>query len=180
MSMGTAEGARRLRGRRAQAEGDWFEQMIENSAMEYESRGLAVIDKTPEPMKVLRPVGGGQFLAVFKKMAQPDFKGTLKDGTTVLFDAKHTDTDKLQQHAVTSEQARCFERYEAMGAQCFIVANIGFKDYYRVPWDTFKDMKKLFGHLFMTREELEPYRIQYSGGFLRFLDGLDLREREET
>lgn len=180
MNMGTAEGVKRLRGRRSKIEGDWFEQMIESSAMEYERRGLAVVDKTPEPMKVIRPLGNGQFIAAFRKMAQPDFKGTLKDGTTVLFDAKHTDTDKLQQHAVTSEQVRCFERYEAMGAQCFIVANIGFKDYYRVPWDTFKNMKQLFGHLFMRREELEPYRIQYSGGFLRFLDGLDLRESEET
>ena len=123
-------------------------------------------------------MGNGQFLSRFEKMAQPDFKGTLCDGTTILVDAKHTETEVLRRHAVTSEQEKCFERYIKMGAHCFVVANIKFRDYYRIPWQTFRDMKKLYGRLYMDRDDLEKYRVHYSGGYLHFLDGIDLRESE--
>ena len=128
MSTDTAKYAKhRLQGRQSKMEGDWFERMIEIAGGYYEHLGIAVLDKTPEPMKVIRPMGNGQFLSRFEKMAQPDFKGTLCDGTTILFDAKHTETEVLRRQAVTSEQEKCFERYMKMGAHCFVVANIQFK-----------------------------------------------------
>jgi len=168
-----------MRGRRSRAEGEWFERVIEIAGSFYEDRGIAVLDKTPEPMRVIRPMGNGQFLARFEKMAQPDFKGTLCDGTTILFDAKHTETDRLRRNVVTSEQERCFERYSSMGARCFVVAGIRFLDFFRVPWDVFRDMKKIYGHQYMTLEELEEYRVLYRGGILRFLDGIEITDREE-
>ena len=180
MSTDTAKHAKhRLQGRQSKMEGDWFERMIEIAGGYYEHLGIAVLDKTPEPMKVIRPMGNGQFLSRFEKMAKPDFKGALCDGTTILIDAKHTETEVLRRQAVTSEQEKCFERYMKMGAHCFIVANIQFKDYYRIPWPTFRDMKKLYGRLYMDRSDLEPFRVNYSGGYLRFLDGISLRESEE-
>ena len=120
-------------------------------------------------------------LDVYKrqKQAQPDFKGILMDSTMILFDAKHTDKDKISRDVVTAEQQACFERYMKLGAMCFLVVSLEFKEFYRVPWVVFRDMKKIYGHKYMNREELEPYRIKYSNGVVKYLDGIVLRERNE-
>ena len=67
-----------IRGKQARVAGGYFENIISASCDYYLSRGLAKIEKTPEPMK---PLGAknrkGQFLACYTKQAQPDYGGTL-------------------------------------------------------------------------------------------------------
>lgn len=87
--------------------------------------------------------------------------------------------DKISRDVVTAEQQACFERYMKLGAMCFLVVSLEFKEFYRVPWVVFRDMKKIYGHKYMNREELEPYRIKYSNGVVKYLDGIVLRERNE-
>lgn len=173
--------SRALIGSRSRASGEYFEGMISAACQFYEEKGISVIEKTPEPMRVLKPYDRkrGQFICCFAKQAQPDFKGVLMDATMVLFDAKHTDSDRIQRSVVTSEQEECFERYMKLGAMCFLVVSIGFEQYYRVPWIVFRDMKKIYGHAYMGEKELNPYRIKYISGVLKFLDGIELKERME-
>ena len=61
-----------IRGKQARVAGGYFENIISASCDYYLSRGLAKIEKTPEPMK---PLGAknrkGQFLACYTKQAQP-------------------------------------------------------------------------------------------------------------
>ena len=170
-----------IRGRQSRANGEYFEKMIIAASRFYEERGIAAVDKTPEAFRVLKPLdrNRGQFVCCFTKQAQPDFKGSLKDSTMILFDAKHTDKDKISRDVVTEEQENCFERYMKMGAMCFLVISLEFEEFCRVPWVVFRDMKKIYGHKYMNREELEPYRIKYSNGVVKYLDGLTLRERNE-
>ena len=63
-----------IRGKQARVAGGYFENIISASCDYYLSRGLAKIEKTPEPMK---PLGAnnrkGQFLACYTKQAQPDY-----------------------------------------------------------------------------------------------------------
>ncbi len=54
------------------------------------------------------------------------------DSTMVLFDAKHTDKDQISRNVVTEEQEKCFERYMNMGAMCFLVVSLEFKEFYRI------------------------------------------------
>lgn len=98
--------SRALTGSRSRASGEYFEGMISAACRFYEERGISVIEKTPEPMKVLKPYDRrrGQFICCFAKQAQPDFKGVLMDSTMVLFDAKHTDKEKIMRSVVTEEQ----------------------------------------------------------------------------
>ena len=168
-----------IKGAQARASGEAFERMVMAAAAFYEDRGISVIDKTPEAFKILRPAdrSKGQFICCFTKQAQPDFKGILIDSTMVLFDAKHTDKNQIRRDVVTTEQEECFERYMKMGAMCFLVVSLAFEKFYRVPWVVFRDMKKIYGHKYMGETELKPYRVDYRGGILRFLDGVQLRER---
>lgn len=173
--------SRALTGSRSRASGEYFEGMISAACRFYEERGICVIEKTPEPMKVLKPYDRrrGQFICCFAKQAQPDFKGVLMDSTMVLFDAKHTDKEKIMRSVVTEEQEECFERYMKLGAMCFLVVSIGLDKFYRVPWVVFRDMKKIYGHKYMDEKDLEAYKIKYLNGVLRFLDGIELREGEK-
>lgn len=171
-----------LVGRRSRASGEYFEGIIGAACSFYEEKGISVIDKTPEPVKILKPYSRerGQFVCCFAKQAQPDFKGILMDSTMVLFDAKHTDKDRIQRSVVTEEQEICFERYMKLDALCFLVVSLRLESFYRVPWPVFRDMKEIYGHKYMNEKDMEPYRINYQNGVLRFLDGLELREREKA
>lgn len=61
---------------------------------------------------------------------------------------------------------------------CFLVVSLGLEKFYRVPWVVFRDMKKIYGRQYMNEKELEPYRVQYMNGILRFLDGIELKTEE--
>lgn len=81
---------RSIIGLKSRSNGEYFEKMIMAASRFYEDRGIAVIDKTPEAFKVIKPYNRdrGQFICCFTQQAQPDFKGALMDSTMVLFDAK--------------------------------------------------------------------------------------------
>lgn len=163
-------------GAKNRAQGDALEEQILVACGYYRAIGLASIDKTPEPMRVLRRLEDGQFVACFAKKAQPDFQGTLSSGRAVMFEAKTTRTGKIEQSAVTKEQGDYLDAHAAMNALCFVVVSFG-DVYATVPWADWKRMKELFGHKFMTREEAEPYRVRYNTrGVLDFL-GAEKRKR---
>ena len=171
---------KRLAGKRSQHSGALFEEMINSSCRYYERLGFCAIDKTPEDMKVLRQHDvPGQFVACFTKQAQPDYKGILADGTMILFDAKHTDSDRIRRSVITDTQEECFDRYERFGARCYIVVSLGFEHFFRIPWDHFRDMKQRLGHLYMNREELGPYEVKRQQGVLKILDGIELKGEDD-
>ncbi len=124
------------------------------------SRGIAEIAKTPEPMRPIQSLGRGKFIAIFEKTAQPDYKGTLKGGGAIVFEAKHTDADRLQQSAVTEEQAKRLDRHSRLGAECFVIVSFGFERYFKVPWEVFRDMKARYGRKYITPEDVKRVRVQ--------------------
>lgn len=164
------EAERRLRGKRSKMVGTLFEQMIEVSCEYYKERGLAVIEKTPEPVKVLSGLDKkGQFKACFRKKAQPDYKGVLCGGQMIAFEAKHTDSDRIAYYATTEAQNEALEAYHNMGAECFVLVSFSFCDFYKIPWTEWSDMPMLYGRKYIKRSELEKFRIEEKGNILHFL-----------
>ena len=78
---------KQYKGAISKAQGKHFEDYIDLALRYYEQKGEAAIEKTPEPMRPTRDLGNGKFIAYYEKHAQADYKGTLKGGRTVLFDA---------------------------------------------------------------------------------------------
>lgn len=171
---------RQIVGVRSRATGEIFENWISAACEFYRREGYAVIEKTPEPMKPLGKADRfGRFLACFTKQAQPDFKGALCDGSCIIFDAKHTEKDRIQQNVITETQWETFDRYENMRAKCYVVVSIGLTDFYRIPWNIWKQMKELFGHKYMAAgKELEPYRVPDRNCTILFLEGVELRDED--
>ena len=170
---------RSQRGRQSRIMGDHFEGIIAASLRWYEDKGVACIEKTPEPMKPLRaPNRQGQFLACYIKAGQPDFKGTLTGGRSVVFEAKHTDSDRIEYSRLTDEQVEKLSTHHKLGAAAFVLVSFGLQDFYRIPWEIWRDMKAIYGHKHIKQKELEPYRVQYIAGVLKLLEGIELDYNE--
>lgn len=159
-----------MQGKRNKVAGEHWEDMLEASCQHYRLHGIAEIEKTPEPIKQLGAKNSqGKFTACYTKKAQPDYKGTLKGGRSVVFEAKHTDTDRLQQSAVTDDQEKRLNRHAALGAECFVMVSFGFREFFKIPWEVFRDMKDRYGRKYITPEDVQEYKVRYMGGVLQFL-----------
>lgn len=164
-----------LRGKQNRAAGEHFENLIAASLVWYERKGIACIEKTPEPMKpISKPDPQGRFRACYEKRAQPDFKGTLYGGRAVVFEAKHTVADQIEYSRVTDEQRERLDLHQKMGAYAFVLVGLGWEDFYRVPWTVWSDMKEIYGRKHIKQAELEPYRVQYIAGVLKMLEDIEL------
>lgn len=162
---------RTMTGKRSKAAGEIFERIISASCEYYREQGKAIIEKTPEPMKPLGKMNRkGQFTAVFTKQAQPDFKGVLHGGKTVVFEAKHTDGDRIEKSRLTDTQQEELYAYHMMGAECFILVSFGFTQFCKIPWVVWQDMKGIFGRKYITEEDAEQFAIAEEGNILYFLE----------
>ncbi len=147
-----------------------FEQMIEAACREYRQAGIAEIEKTPEAMKPLGHQNGrGQFMACYVKKAQPDFKGTLRGGGSIVFEAKFTSTGKIQQSVLLEQQAEALERHRILGAQCFVLVSFDFQSFFKIPWEVWRDMKEIYGRKYLLPEDIPEYRVKLTRGMIDFL-----------
>lgn len=169
---------RQLKGKQSKAAGEHFENMLSRACVYYRDKNLANIEKTPEPMKILKPMPRqpGRFIACFRKAAQPDYKGTVKGGKAIVFEAKHTDGSRIERKRLTGEQMSGLEKHHGLGALTFVVVSFGLQSFYRIPWPTWRDMKKLYGRQYVKQEEIAGYEIPAPGGVIRLLDGFDLSD----
>ena len=160
---------RSLRGAQNRKEGEVFEELIEKACSVYKDRHIANIEKTPEPMKILRPMGEGKFLSCFTKSAQPDFKGTLCGGQAICFDAKATSTGKIPISALTQEQVDSLKAHDVLNAATGVLLCFSFRTFAFVPFIVFMKAKELNGHKHWTEQDAEPYRVYLNNGYLDFL-----------
>lgn len=160
---------RSLRGAQNRKEGGAFEELIEKACTVYKDRYIANIEKTPEPMKILRPMGEGKFLSCFTKSAQPDFKGTFQGGQAICFDAKATGTGKIPVSALTQEQVDSLTEHTLLGANTGVILCFSFRTFAYIPFSTFMRAKELNGHKHWTEQDAAPYRVYLNNGYLDFL-----------
>lgn len=149
-----------LMGRINRGIGANFEAQVEDICSIYESKKLAKIEKTPEPMKILKHIEDGRFETVFTKVAQPDFKGTIKGGKTVVFDAKYTEADRITYQVLSDFQRETLLQYKELGAMAFVL--VGFSDgaIYRIDIETWESMKENFGRKYLKQEELDEMSLR--------------------
>lgn len=171
-----ADPRRQITGRRSKAAGDTFERWLSDACEYYRERDIAHIEKTPEPFHITGKEKNGTVRGYYEKKGQPDYKGILCDGTGIMFEAKHTDQNRILQDVVSDTQWENLDIYEKYGAHCFVMVSIGLQRFYRVPWDIWKRMKNLFGHKYMNEKELEPYRLKERSCTILFLEGVELRD----
>jgi recombination protein U len=170
-----------IQGAEAKSAGDAFERLIADACDYYRRRKIAEIDKNSEPIKVTKPLGNGKFECFFLKRAQPDFKGTLQGGRSIVMEAKSVNDKRIAIDAVREHQADALDSHAELGAECYVLAslpdNLGKRRYAKVPWEHWKEPathvlksgaeKELRSHSWV---DLAPWEVPLSGGILRFLE----------
>ena len=155
--------------------GRQFEKMIEGGAEYYRVKRRALIAKMPEPFRVLSKTRQGIATIRFTARAQPDFIGCIEGGRALVFEAKHTDKERLYARALTPTQAAALDAYHKRGAIAAVCAGIK-DDSFMIPWPVFAEMKKNFGRLYITAADVEAWRVKFNGVIL-FLDYADPHTR---
>ena len=157
-------------GLRAKAMGKEFEKQLDESFAYYDECGIASVEKTPEPMKPIKDLGNGRFIACYEKKAQPDYKGTLKGGRTVMFEAKFTASERMEQNRVTAGQTDYLNKHQKLGARCYVVIGFATGNVYRFPWSDWCNMKEIFGRKYVTeKDNLQSYKVDRSWNGKLFL-----------
>lgn len=166
---------RQWQGSRSRELGLAFEERLKMACEAYKNQGIAFIEKTPEPFAITdkqydknRKFLG--FLGHFEKKAQPDFKGTLRGGKSIVFDAKATEKDRIERAAVTDEQKKDLNYHFALGAECNVIVSFKLQTYYRVPWYTWSHMREIYGRSYITQDDLSDMQIPVKNGIVYFLE----------
>lgn len=152
--------------RSSRKNGRVFEDMIERACKFYEDAGLARITKIPEARRVVGRTGGRASLMICANAAKadPDFMGSVApDGKCMVFDAKHTDKGKILLNALTDNQRDIMAAHEKCGARCFVAVSFGFEKYYMIPYDMWRDMKRVFGRQYILPddEQIQAYSVPF-------------------
>lgn len=173
---------RQIKGKQSKIAGEYFENMLSGACSFYYDRNLAHIEKTPEPMKVLKPMPKqpGKFIACFVKAAQPDYKGTIQGGRAIVFEAKHTDDTRIERKRLTDEQMDGLEKHHKLGGLSFVIVSFGLVNFYRIPWTVWRDMKDIYGRQYIKPEEITCYKLPAPGGVIKLLDGIVDTKQKQT
>lgn len=164
---------RQLQGAINRGLGKNFEEQVEMICETYKTNKMAIIEKTPEPMSILKHIENGHFETVFTKCAQPDFKGTLKGGRTIVFDAKFTESDRITYQALSDHQRQTLLEYDELGAMAFVL--VGFIDgaIYKIDIHDWANMKETFGRKYIKQEELDKMSCKITRGKNGIIDFLN-------
>ncbi|WP_050698684.1 Holliday junction resolvase RecU [Anaeromassilibacillus senegalensis] len=167
--------AKSWQGRVNRAQGGYFEDRIKNGCQKYRDQGRADVDKVPEPFHVIKRLSGLQFVGNFVGRAQPDFAGTLIGGRAIRFEAKHTDTSKMNKSEVKDHQAKALAGHYKMGAATGVCVGIKLQTFF-VPWAIWNDMERIFGRRYVTAQDLRQYEVQFDtkNNAVLFLDFVGL------
>ncbi len=167
------------RGATSRAQGKLFENILEASCGCLREQGIANIEKTPEPFRVTQPMkNSSMFVGHFEKKAQPDFKGELRNGRAVVFEAKHTDTKRMTKDRVTPEQTEALERHARFNALCYVVVSFGLQNIYRIPWDIWRNMELVMGRKYITEDDIQTYKCRFTGTIVNLFGEVQKSEKQ--
>ena len=142
--------------RATRQKGREFEEMLLRACAVYKANGTAVIGKVPEARRVVGRTGGrsSMMICVNDHKADPDFMGAVApDGKCMIFDAKHTDKDRILSNALTVHQKEILEGHYACGSDCFVCVSFGFEKYFLIPYSIWRNMKEVFGRQYILPED---------------------------
>lgn len=162
---------RSFKARASLSSGKNMEALIEAACEKYRLMGVANIVKIPEPFMVLRiNKDKKSFTGKFIGNAEPDFSGAVKGGKHLAFESKYTSSDRIKKNVITEKQNESLELYYQVKAHVGVCVGIN-RTYAFIPWKVWRDMKNIYGRLYMTEEEVKTFEVP-TPGYIDFLKGV--------
>ena len=94
--------------------GKAWEQYLELFHARYERQGRAVVIRTPPPMRILRSIRPGQFLAVYEKEGPPDYL-LFCNGIAIMLEAKECKSNRWGFQNLHAHQGRRLDDWQRQG-----------------------------------------------------------------
>ena len=158
-----------LAGKHKQKNGARFESALQTAFQFVGNVFGDIVEKTPEPLRVLRRGNGNTLTAFFAKKAQPDFKGALKSqgGRAFVAEAKSTEGKAISFALVKSHQMLALSRYAGTGAAVAVIVGIGGK-IFLIPFAKWRLLPSTLGKRSATAQDLAPYEWHFEKGIPKF------------
>lgn len=106
-------------GKRGQA----FEYTLDYTNQIYKNKGIALINKRPTPVKVLKTKGSRIYSAVYDKKSTVDYDGIYR-GKAITFEAKTTKLPRLPLDMIHEHQIKYLDAAEKQGAVSFLIVQM--------------------------------------------------------
>lgn len=155
-------------GKARRSNGQAWETWLERFFANQQNRFGHVIEKTPEPMKVLSSARSGKFTACFVKRAQPDFKGVLRGitaemrGRACVLEAKSSQGKSIAFSLVQEHQLTALFRYWEAGACAGIIISLNNRtDFFLIPLSDWFRLPTVLGKKSANVEDLEKWRFNF-------------------
>lgn len=148
--------------------GKGLEELILAGCEYYRKKGIAEINRVPEHFRVTKTLRNGAFSGQFTGLAQQDFAGTLRGGRSIAFEAKATKNDRIKFSVLSQEQKDKLSLHHDLGAIAGVCCRVK-NTYAFVPWETWFNMKEIYGRLYMTEDEVKAFEV-WTPGFVDFLN----------
>lgn len=168
--------------------GQAFEELIKLVNDQYENKGVAKIQKVATPWKIINKFGQSGLSAVPGEKSTLDFRGTVKPGISISFDAKETeDLEGLPLKNLEDHQYRYIKSALGFGEVSFLLVSMKkLNKFYAVPgykvvekWEDWKANPRKKGFNKIKIEEMIPLK-QNQGYFLNYLEVLDKLTGQEV
>ncbi|MFC0854385.1 Holliday junction resolvase RecU [Halalkalibacter oceani] len=126
----------------------------------YKGRGIALINKRPTPVKVLKSRGTKITSGYYEEKSTVDYDGVYK-GRAIMFEAKSTKRPHFPLSMVTAHQVDYLDRAHRNGAIAFLLVELAVKRrVYYMPYQLlayYLMRAKKGGRKSVAQEELEQY-----------------------
>lgn len=167
--------------------GSTLEEMINRTSEQYESKGLALVQKIPTPITPIKIDKENRHitLAYFDKISTVDYIGAVQ-GIPVCFDAKECNVDTFPLQNVHEHQMKFMEKFESQGGIAFLL--IYYTGRNELYYMRFEEIQRFWnrmeegGRKSFRYEELNPefFLKTANGVMVPYLDGiqkdLDVRD----
>lgn len=170
-----------MRNRCCSDRGRAFENLIVKGCQYYAQRETAVISKVYEPYRCIKKLDGGKFVGQWVGRAEPDFKGVMRGGTAIAFEAKATQKSRIKQDALTAQQSAWLDEQSKMGALAFVCVEIKGR-FFMIPWPVWHGMERIYGKKYLTPDDMPELEVIYDGSvrFLEYTNGKTAGAETET
>ena len=156
-------------GKRKKWNGDANESMLSFAFTVIARRFGDVVEKTPEPLQVIKTRPNGHVEAFFAARAQPDYKGALstQGGRAFVAEAKSTTGSSLPFSLVKRHQILALRKYANAGAAAAVIATIR-DETFLVPLDDWLALPERIGRKSARAQDIEKWRWVFTRGIPRF------------
>ncbi|MBD7967727.1 Holliday junction resolvase RecU [Paenibacillus gallinarum] len=158
-----------------------FERLLDYSNQMYESKGIAVINKRPTPVKVIRKTYGKVTEGYFEKSSTVDYDGVY-EGRAVMFEAKSTNEKlRFDLSNLHSHQYDYLKKCHQAGGIAFLMVDFRQqRKIYLLPFLTLKsyvESSKKGGRKSIRIEDFDVHAYEVSSGrvpvdYLKVIDNI--------